>query len=164
MKIAFRITQTLLLDIQRDLSRPHVIAAERIGFLSCGVGSTDKSVILVAQRYFPVADGDYLPDPRAGAVIGRTALRKALEIAYRYPVGMFHVHRHEHSGKPWFSGLDLRENSKFVPDFWHVRPRMPHGAIVLSHDRAAGLCWYPGRQKPMRIHNFWAVGGRTVKL
>jgi hypothetical protein len=81
-----------------------------------------------------------------------------MQFALTNDASMFHVHVHEHVGIPWFSRTDLRESRKFVPDFWNVRPNLPHGVIVLSADAAAGLCWYPGREKPISISHITAVG------
>jgi hypothetical protein len=165
VKIRLKILQSLLNDIHRDLSRPHAFAYERVGFISCSIGTADDAaVVLLVRDYHPVADDHYKQDASAGAVIDRSAFRIALQIALSKSACMFHIHRHEQIGKPWFSGIDLRENARFVPDFWNVKPELPHGAIVLSHDSASGLCWYPGRPRPIRIAEFWAVGSHTEKM
>ena len=65
---------------------------------------------------------------------------------------------HDHDGDPGFSRVDDRENRKFVPDFFSVAPAMPHGAIVLSNDRAAGMIWIGKEDGPARIERFSAVG------
>ena len=96
-------------------------------------------------------DGDYVDDPSAGATIGRSGLRKALQTAYTEGVSMVHVHLHEHRGRPGFSGTDLRENALFVPDFWNVQPSLPHGAVVFSFDSAVGQCWIPGSSSPSGV-------------
>ena len=67
---------------------------------------------------------------------------------------------HEHSGRPSFSRTDLREQIKFVPDFFKVRPQLPHGAIVLSHDRAAGRVWL-GSETVVAISEFVTVAAKT---
>lgn len=79
---------------------------------------------------------------------------------------MFHVHMHEHWGRPWFSHIDSRESAKFVPDFWNVRPEFPHGALVLSLDSVSGLCWMSQLNKPIRISKFSIVGAplRIIRL
>ena len=148
MKTIFRATRDFERHVRQDLERPHQFAAERVGFLSVRAASTGKALVLLADRYHPVADEDYVDDRRVGAMMGQEAIRKALEIALLDPVGMFHIHMHEHRGRPRFSPIDLREQLKFVPDFFKVRPEMPHGAIVFSHDRAAGRVWVG----PARIH------------
>jgi hypothetical protein len=39
-----------------------------------------------------------------------------------------------------------------------VRPHLVHGAIVLSSDSIAGLCWHPKASAPIRISEFSIVG------
>jgi len=159
MRVAFRITRELLRTAFIDLRRPHVFAAERVGFLSCRIGALRPAGwVILANGFHPVSDEDYLDDPTVGAMIGSGAFRNALQIALSQDVGMFHVHIHECLGRPWFSGTDLRENAKFVPDFWHVRPHMVHGTIVLSQNSMAGLCWHPQAKSPIRISEFSIVG------
>jgi hypothetical protein len=145
MRVTFKITRRLFRAVQVDLLRPHAFAAERVGWLRCRVGNdVQGGAIVVAHDYYPVDDQDYVDDPRVGAMMGSVAIRKALQIALNENVSMFHVHMHDHSGRPGFSGTDARESAKFVPDFWHVRPAMPHGALVFSRDAVYGRCWYPG--------------------
>lgn len=159
MKLIFRMSQSLNGKINRDLSRSHPFAAERVGFVACAVAAIEKEGLLIlGDTYHPVADDHYLDDPRVGAMMGSAAIRTALQIAYGKNVSMFHVHRHEHYGRPRFSRIDLRESARFVPDFFKVRPAMPHGALVLSHDSMAGLCWLPGHASPVPIDEFAVIG------
>jgi hypothetical protein len=159
MRVAFKITRTLLGHVFDDLNRPHPFAAERVGFLSCRVGELKPSGwIVLAYDFHQVADGDYLRDRTVGAMIGPAAIRKAMQIALSDEVCMFHVHVHGHCGQPSFSGVDLRETAKFVPDFWHFRQHLVHGAIVLSLDSAAGLCWHPQYSKPFQFSDLSTVG------
>jgi hypothetical protein len=159
MKIAFKVTASLLQQVRADLARPHPFAAERVGFLACKVAALKSNgVIVLASSFHAVEDDDYQDDQRVGAMMGPAAIRKALQLAYNEPLAMFHVHSHDHYGRPWFSRTDLSETTKFVPDFWHVQPKFPHGAIVLSLDSMAGLCWVPGQRKPTCIVEFTVVG------
>lgn len=152
MKVLFKITGALLEFIKQDLSRPHEFAAERVGFISCRVGRLEPSgLIILAHDYDAVADEDYVNDASVGAMMGPVAIRKALQFALNHEVGMFHVHMHDFFGIPTPSKTDLRETAKFVPDFWNVRPQMPHGAIIVSRDALSGRCWYPGRKDPIGI-------------
>lgn len=165
MKITFKISQVLFTKIHRDLSRPHEFAAERVGFIACGASAfgTD-GLLLLGDTYHPVADQHYVDDPRVGAMMNSDAIRSALEIAYTRNVAMFHVHRHEHYGKPGFSGVDRRESAKFVPDFFKVRPSLPHGVLVLSHDSMAGLCWAGRDKHPVEIQEFVVIGPQVPGL
>ena len=158
MRILFKMTQALRHETLSALRKPHPFAAERVGFLKCRLSSTSTRLIILAHNLHHVADEDYLNDPSAGATMGPAAIRKALQMAYRERSAIFHVHIHEHKGKPSFSSIDTRETARFVPDFWNVRPELPHGALVLSQDSARGRCWYPGRRRPMDIDDFTFVG------
>lgn len=165
MRIRFKITQALLGAAKHDLLRPHPFAAERVGFLSCRVGATDSDgLIVLAHAYHAVEDPDYVDDPTAGATMGPDAIRKALQMAWQNRRAMFHVHLHEHHGRPAFSRIDSVESNRFVPNFWHVRPEMPHGALVFSIDGAYGRCWYPGQNAPAEIAEFSFVGSPTRLL
>ena len=159
MKIIFKFPQRLFAEIHQDLSRPHEYAAERVGFIACGVSSFGADgLLLLGDTYHPVDDRHYLDDSRVGAMMNSDAIRTALEIAYNRNVAMFHVHRHEHYGKPGFSRVDLRESAKFVPDFFKVRSSLPHGVLVLSHDSIAGLCWLSRDRHPVEVQEFAVVG------
>lgn len=160
--IEIRFSQQLFESIHADLSRPHAFAAERVGFIACASGkSDDGGLILLAESYLPVEDEHYVDNPKAGATMGPSAIRSALQFAYNRPVSMYHIHRHEHRGVPRFSGIDLRESRIFVPDFFKVQPHRSHGVIVLSHDSATGLCWNPGMPNPITIQKFVVVGRPT---
>ena len=165
MNISFRITDDLLTKIHADLSRPHAFAAERVGFIACACASLpDKGLEFLAQTFHPVADDHYIDDPRVGAMMGSAAIRAALQYAYQQPVSMFHVHRHEHRGRPRFSTVDICESARFVPDFWKVRPTRAHGALVLSLDSMFGHCWIPGARAPQSIESFSVVGRPTTTI
>jgi len=161
MKIVFRANHKLLETARADLARPHAFAAERVAFISVRAALSRETLILLAQDYHPLADEDYVDEPRVGAMMGPEAIRKALEIALLNRVGMIHVHMHEHEGRPGFSRTDLTEQPKFVPDFFSVRPEMPHGALVLSYDRAAGRVWI-GPERITLIDEFNVLGPRLV--
>ena len=91
-------------------------------------------------------------------MMGPDAIRNALQWALQDGVAMFHVHTHGGHGISRFSGIDLRENAKFVPDFFKVAPQCVHGAIVLSDTAAHGLIWV-GRSRPnLSITSFIEVG------
>lgn len=158
MKAIFRIERALLDQIHKDLSRSHPFAAERVGFVACAVGTLDGGHLLLASSYHPVADADYEDDPRVGAMMGSAAIRKALQFAYNQPVAMLHVHRHEHRGRPEFSPVDISESAKFVPDFWKVRPKLPHGMLVLSKNAATGAWWDPATKAVNYMDEVTVIG------
>jgi len=144
MTVQLRIGRKLLEAVHADLSRPHAHAAERVTFLSCRPSEIAAAgLLLIGVGVHPVAEEDYERDLTVGAMLGPGAFRQILQFAYNTSVTVFHVHRHEHHGRPWFSNFDLEEAKKYMPDFSKVRPGFPHGIIVLSHDSAAGLVWLP---------------------
>lgn len=148
MTTTLQIPRQLLSYVHADLSRPHAFAAERVGFIACtALEAPSGNVTLLANEYLPVADDHYVDAPRVGAMMSSAAIRTALEYAYAGPISMFHVHRHEHYGGPRFSRVDLNGYAQFVPNFWHVQPKLPHGALLLSHDSAIGLCWHPEQKR-----------------
>jgi hypothetical protein len=158
-------TKRQLDDAKTRLRRPHPFAYERVGFFLCRVGLLeDGGIVILTHSLYEIADEDYLDDPTAGATMGPSAIRKALQLAYNQRTSMFHVHLHCHSGRPNFSRIDSSETAKFVPDFWNVQPDIPHGAVVLSEDSACGRCWIPNREIPVDISQFGVVGIPMRKL
>jgi hypothetical protein len=159
MKTRFKIMRRLVEEIRKDLRRPHSFAMERVGFVLCRFGVTSKQdLLMLGYNYHPVADEDYIDDELYGAVINSNAFRKVMQLAYSNPVGLFHIHLHDHMGQPAPSSIDLRETGAFVPDFFHVRPNLPHGALILSADSISGRIWWPREQKPAVIDRFSIVG------
>ena len=158
MKIRFKITAALLETIRADLRRQHPFAHERVGFIAAGLAAAHDELLIVARQYRPLSDADYLPDPSVGAMISAEAIRGARQWAMDERVSIFHVHTHGGHGIPGFSGVDARENAKFIPNFLSVAPQAVHGAIVLSDDAASGQVWL-GRELPQHfITRFIAVG------
>ena len=96
MRAVFKVHQTLAQSIRNDLSRGHEVAHERVGFISCRAAQIQDGIMVLAESYHPVADGDYLEDENVGALINGSAIRAAMQISLNGGVGMFHVHMHEH--------------------------------------------------------------------
>ena len=165
MTFHLRLTRVLLERVHADLSRPHPHALERVAFISCRQAQLwNGDLELLVQDLHPVADDDYEHDATVGAMLGASAFRRALQIAYNAPFSMFHVHRHEHRGTPGFSNADIREAHKYVPDFWKVRPGFPHGILLLSHDSATGLAWNPQTRSPEKIPRISFVGAPIQEI
>lgn len=158
MSTSFRIERRLLDEVHRDLSRPHAYAHERVGFIACATAQVPAGMLLLAQQYLPVADGDYVNARHVGAMMSSDAIRKALQHAYVNRAAMLHVHRHGHRGQPRFSAVDLSEAARFVPDFFKVRRGVPHGIVVLSMDSMAGLVWDPESKTPEPIVETAVIG------
>lgn len=163
MKVLFKITTDLLTQMRNDLERPHAFAHERVGFISAGVASVGRDIIVLARGYRAVNDEDYIDDRSVGAMMGREAIRKALEWAMQQGHAVFHVHTHGGHGIPGFSGVDIRENRKFIPDFFKVAPKCVHGALVLSDTAARGQVWLERHGRDYPIDDFVQVGASLVK-
>jgi hypothetical protein len=157
MNIVFRFAAELMTEVRADLARPHPFAYERVGFISIRAAALADGLLLLADSYFPVPDEEYIDDPSVGAMLGQEAIRKALDLALLQGVGVVHVHQHDLGKRLWFSGIDLDEQSRFLPDFFKVCSKMPHGAIVLSPNSAAGHVWVTPT-KIHRIAEFNSVG------
>lgn len=164
MTINLRVTARLWAAIHADLDRSHEFAHERVAFISCRPAVLQGGLLLLAHDLHPVADEHYERGSGAGAMIAGAAFSKALGLAYRSPVSIFHVHRHEHEGPPRFSGYDVAQARQFVPDFWKVRAELPHGTLVLSHDAAYGLVWTRRGAEPAAINRITVVGVPTKDL
>ena len=162
MTIIFRARSSNWDDIRKDLERPHPFAAERVGLMLCGAGrASGNGLVILLARYVALDDDDYVLDRRAPVTIGPSAFRKALQFAYNggaQNVSIFHVHMHEHLGHPAFSRTDATESRRFVPDFFNTAPSVPHGALILSRDKATGLCWRSAAAAPEPITSFRATG------
>lgn len=161
IEVTFRANRAFLTKVRDDLIRPHAFAHERVGFITVRAARGAEGIVLLAENYYPVADADYVNDQTVGAMIGQEGLRKALEIALLQRVGVFHVHMHGLSTRLWFSGIDLSEQMKFIPDFFTVCPNMPHGALVLNAKTAAGRVWL-GPNHVTHITSFDEVGALTT--
>lgn len=158
MNIHFKITKTLLAGIRADLRRPHAFAHERVGFIAAGLAAAHDDLLILTREYRPVLDEEYLPDPSVGAMMSAEAIRRARQWAMNDRVAIFHVHTHGGRGVPGFSGIDMRENARFIPNFVSVAPHAVHGAIVLSDTAAFGQVWL-GRDAPQAfVARFTEVG------
>lgn len=165
MKPVFKIQRAMLTRIHADLSRRHPFAAERVGFISCKVAALHgNGLAVLAHDYHPVHDDHYEDDPSVGAMLNAAAFREFLQYSYRNRAAMFHVHRHEHHGRPRFSRVDVSEARKFVPDFWKVQRALPHGVLVLSHDQIHGLCWLPESRATTPFERYMIVGFPTTSI
>lgn len=164
MNYQARLPESMLAAIHADLSRPHAHAWERVGFLHCRIGAAPGRCLLLAQTYLPVADADYIESDSMGAVLGPTAFRLALQMAYQRQGPVFHLHRHDHRGIPSFSQVDLRESAKFMPDFWKVAPTQPHGTLLLSLDAVAGRIWCPQDRAVHPLTDIVSIGTAVLRL
>jgi hypothetical protein len=158
MNIHFKVTKALLADIRVDLRRPHAFAYERVGFIAAGLAAAHDDLMILAREYRPVLDNEYLRDSSVGAMMSAEAIRRARQWAMNDRAALFHVHTHGGRGLPSFSGIDQRENAKFIPNFVSIAPHAVHGAIVLSDTAAFGQVWLGRDAQQPFIARFTEVG------
>lgn len=153
--ITLRIPSSLLAEMLRDLRRRHEYAAERVGFLHCNQSALRSGNLLLAYKYHPLRNDQYLEDDSVGASFDGSSIREAMQAALTEHSSVFHVHLHEHRGRPRFSGIDKREMQKIMPCFVNLCPDRIHGALVLSIDSAIANVWGtdlpPQGQSPDKI-------------
>ncbi|HEX7888500.1 MAG TPA: hypothetical protein VF522_03995 [Ramlibacter sp.] len=160
MQLTIKLSSGELALARADLAVPHAFAFERVGFLLARPSwMTPDAIDLVVTTYLRVDDEDYVPDESVGASIGSSAMRKALQEAYKAKASLLHVHVHSGRGRPRFSGVDLASSKTFVPGFFNVLPDLPHGVLVLSDDSAAGLVWTAQRGRPHPVTSFVQPSG-----
>jgi hypothetical protein len=133
--IKFRIPEQLHKKMLLDLKRPHPFAYERVGFLFAKTVNLSPNVTLViAIDYFPVNDKDYINDKQVGAKINSDAIRKAMQGTLEKNCGCFHVHLHNHLGKPSPSFTDAKSLPGIVKSFNNIAPEQTNGFLILSRD------------------------------
>ena len=158
MNVTFKFRRDLVDQAKTDLSRRHAFAHERVGFITAGVAAAGADLVILAKAYLAVADEDYINAPGVGAMMGPNAIRLAMQQALNSSQGVFHIHMHGGGGIPQFSGIDVRENAKFVPDFFKTGPKFVHGALVLTRDGARGQIWMSRTDGPHPVDQFVEVG------
>lgn len=159
MNVRIRLTRPLHDLVRSDLSRPHPIAAERVGFLFGRLGSAGPDTKLILMTgYLPLDDDRYIDDPKAGARIDSQAIRGAMQGVLDRGEGVFHVHMHGWTGKPRFSRLDRDELPRLIPGFQAVGQSFAHGLFLLSEDECAAAVWLPDRNRAVEAASITVVG------
>lgn len=141
MNITLRIPGRLRDTILRDLRTPHKFACERVGFVYCKQSPLPSGCLLLAYRYMPVKDGQYIEDHSVGARFNSSAIRDAMQLALSEDAAVLNVHLHDHAGGPRMSGTDIREMQALMPCFVNLCPERIHGALILSSDAAVARVW-----------------------
>lgn len=149
--ITLRISNALFDAMIRDLRRPHEFAYERVGFVHCRQSTLRSGKLLLAYKYHPIMDEQYLKDKTVGARFDGSCIRDAMQAALTEGSSVFHVHLHEHRGQPRFSGVDRKEMQEIMPCFVNLCPDRLHGALVLSTDSAFARVW--GIELPAEGHS-----------
>lgn len=143
--VRLRIPRRLLDVVRTDLARPHAVAYERVGFLTCRLGTaSDGELLVLATNYLPVDDTHYLCDKAVGAKINGDAIRAAMQHVLDTGDGLLHVHGHEGRGIPSLSPTDRRELPRLVQSLRIVGPDAAHGVLLLSNNQCTSWIWVPG--------------------
>lgn len=141
MSVAIRIPARLRDDMLGDLRRSHAFAYERVGFAYCKQCPVPSGQMLLAYRYTPTRDDQYIEDDTVGAKFNSSTIRAAMQIALDEEASVLHVHLHQHPGRPRMSKTDLHEMQALMPCFVNLCPKRVHGALVLSDDSATARLW-----------------------
>ncbi|MHA6279364.1 HesA/MoeB/ThiF family protein [Salinimicrobium sp. CAU 1759] len=162
-KVTIRIAESLCHQIQKDLSRPHEFALERVGFVSGQSKETGKNEeLIIINEYFSVADKDYIADETVGARINGEAIRKAMQLALSKKCSIFHVHEHIGRGAPIFSQTDLDELPRIAEAMINANPRSTHGVLLLSEDKADVLVFSKKEKDNIILEKVTRVGFPTT--
>lgn len=156
-----RLPRALFAQITADLARPHPFALERVGFVYTrhGTGVAGAPLVL-GFDYAPVADDQYeaADELEVGAQIGVTAIRAVMQRLYSSGCGVWHVHHHDHRGRPCLSPVDRRSLPPLVRAFAGAAPRQVHGALLLSRDYATATTWSADTAKEIALASVTVVG------
>jgi hypothetical protein len=158
-RLILRVTAELRRQVLEDLKRPHAHAWERVGFLyTRSKWLDDRTLVIIATAYEPVADAHYLKDDTVGAKIGADAIRNAMQKIVSNKTGCFHVHLHGHSGKPTPSGTDTGSLPGVVQSLANIAGEQVTGYIVLSLDAFFTAIHLPGRKGLHKADQVSVVG------
>lgn len=150
MSTTIRLGRSLLNEAIRDLRRPHVFAAERVGFLFGRTGKlTDTTTLVLMSDYVSLSDDCYDDDPTVGARINAKAIRAAMQRVLTSHECCFHVHAHFMRGPLGFGKTDAKELPRLIPSFAVVAPMSVHGAFLIGPDACVAWVLSP-QQKALR--------------
>lgn len=157
-----RIPKKLYDAIRSDLDRPHPFALERAGFVFGKLADeSSRKPLIVLYRYAGLTDYDYVDDPNYAACFSGDVIRRTMqELRDKRSTSecAFHIHVHEHRGKPGFSKPDLLGLPPIIPSFSRAAGDGAHGMILLSDDHAISMVWLPGQAEPVLATHITVVG------
>lgn len=156
-----RLLKSLYERVLADLRRPHPFASERVGFLFARMGTAaDATRLIFPLDYVPVPNDQYLPttDLDVGAEISSEAIRDTMQRVMSTGEGAFHVHLHEHLGRPRFSHVDMKDFPLLVRSFQRASPASAHGGFLFSKDDCLASVWLPGQSNPVTAEKITVVG------
>ena len=149
MKCIIKIPVALQIAMLEDLHRPHQHAFERIGFMyTRHKEMPDGSILILGQKYEPVADDNYIRDNSVGARINSVAIRHGMQQVLDNDSGCFHVHLHNHKGPTGPSSTDLVGIPGIVESMASADNNQFHGYLILSKDSAFSNVLHQGKFYP----------------
>jgi hypothetical protein len=163
MNIHVKISQHIFDQVNKDLSRPHRYAHERIGFLFFKHGTTmDNCHLLLSSYYLSIPDEQYINDPTVGAKINSAAIRSVMQRILDTQEGTFHVHMHGFPYFQQFSTIDRDSLIRLIPSFKNVGQQSIHGALLFTKNIINGIAWLPAYPDPVKISKITIVGSPLV--
>ncbi len=160
MKVRIRISKKLYEAVLTDLRRPHLFAAERVGFLSAHLGRVSESeMVILLTAYISVPDDLYIEDYTVGARINSEAIRRAMQTVLDTGQSLYHVHLHDWTGSPGLSLTDQSEIPPIVKSLHNVGgASIPHGLIVFSRNKAYALTSFSKEEEMVSARRISVVG------
>lgn len=141
-EIRFKIPAEIRSGMLEDLNQPHPWAFERVGFLfTKSKHLKDGTTIILATHYRPADDERYIRDVSVGARIDSTAIRKCMQEIFEEDCGCFHVHLHDHKGRPGPSTTDLEGLPGVAQSFANISKDQLTGYLILSNDSFFAQVW-----------------------
>lgn len=157
--LQLKIPQSIYNTILADLKRPHSYAFERVGFLFTRNDTQDNKILqILATKYLPVYEDDYIPDMNVGAKINSNAIRGVMQRSLETGEGVLHVHMHDNLGIPRFSKTDLYNLPPLINSFQSISPNSAHGALLLSKDCLVSKIWLPKSKTPVFVDKITIIG------
>lgn len=158
-EIIIRIPKSIHRQMLDDLRRPHDYAFERVGFLVTRSVNIESDVtLIIGVSYLPVADENYIHDDSVGAKINSTAIRIAMQTSLDNKSGCFHVHLHDHSGKPGPSYTDEKDLPKVASSLANIAQHQTNGYLILSSDSAYASVLLPAEKVFYQASRFSVIG------
>jgi hypothetical protein len=161
--IQIRIPKSIYKLMHEDVIREHAHAFERIGFLYTTSLLVDGNRLILAKRYVPVNDEDYIEDDSVGARINSNAIRKSMQTLLDNKEGCFHVHLHNHTGHPNPSLIDEEGIPGIVEGFGNISPKQAHGYIILSKNSMFATVKF-GKEEVYRKPSKISIVGNPMKF
>ena len=159
MKLNIRVYRSLIERIRSDLSRSHPHALERVGFIFGRIGNSGQDEVLaLLSDYASLDDSTYIRNSTVGACIGREAICNVMERVLKTGECAFHVHIHDHKGKPTLSYTDKSSLLPLTASFRNVCGSAIHGVLLLSQNDCTAVGWIPAMTRPVYANTISIVG------